>query len=178
DASDISQFRFFTNQFDTNTSGIDVVISADTEWMGGTTKWNLAYNYTSTDVTSRDPTLLNNNRVNLIENGTPDTRWNLTANHNIGQFRFLVRVNYYGDYYDNEAGGNFDDAFVIDLEAGMTVSENIDLSLGARNVGDEQGCSTNSCGTTPAGVLGLPYSQFTPYGFNGAFYYGRMSYNF
>ena len=47
-----------------------------------------------------------------------------------------------------------------------------------RNVSDERGCSTNSCGGTPANILGLPYSQFTPFGFNGSFYYGRLTYNF
>jgi iron complex outermembrane receptor protein len=37
DASDISKFRFFTNQFETDTSGIDVVVSTDTEWLNGIT---------------------------------------------------------------------------------------------------------------------------------------------
>ena len=37
DASDISEFRFFTNQFDTNTSGLDVVVSTETEWLSGVT---------------------------------------------------------------------------------------------------------------------------------------------
>ncbi|MEM7077554.1 MAG: TonB-dependent receptor [Pseudomonadota bacterium] len=178
DASDIADFRFFTNQFDTNTSGVDVVISADTEWLGGTTTWNLAFNSTSTDVTDRDPTLLNNNRVQLIEDGVPGTRWNLTANHNVENWRFLARINFYGEYYDNEAGGDFDDAYVIDLEAATTISENADVTFGVRNVGDEQGCGTGSCGTLPPRILGLPYSQFTPYGFNGTFFYGRMTYAF
>ncbi len=178
DASDIAEFRFFTNQFDTNTSGFDIVISTETEWLGGVTDWNLAYNHTSTDVTDRDPTLLGDSRVRLIEEGTPDDRWNLTANHNIENWRFLVRINYYGEYYDNEAGAEFDDAYVIDLEAGVTATENVDLTFGVRNVGDEQGCSVGSCGGLPRGVLGLPYSQFTPFGFNGAFYYGKVSYNF
>ena len=94
------------------------------------------------------------------------------------QWRFLVRVNYYGEYYDNEAGGEFDDATVIDLEVGFAANENIDFTVGARNVGDETGCSTRSCGVTPPGILGLPSSQFSPFGFNGAFYYGKMTYNF
>lgn len=178
DASDIADFRFFTNQFDTNTSGIDVVISTDIDSDAGTTTLNLAYNFTDTDVTSRNETLLNDARVRLIENGTPDSRWNFTANHQYEAWRFLVRVNYYGDYYDNEAGGTFDSAYVFDLELGYTLNENIDFTLGGRNVGDETGCSTNDCGVTPAPILGLPSSQFTPFGFNGAFYYGRMTYNF
>ena len=129
-------------------------------------------------MTDRDPTLLGDSRVNLSENGTPGTRWNFTVNHNYENWRFLARFNYYGDYYDNEAGGEFDGAFVVDLEAGVGVTEQIDLVLGVRNVGDETGCSTNDCGQTPANILGLPSSQFSPFGFGGAFYYGKMSYRF
>ncbi|GHA05106.1 ligand-gated channel [Arenicella chitinivorans] len=178
DASDISQFRFFTNQFDTNTSGFDVVASWNTDWLGGSTNWNVAYNYTDTEVTRRNPNLLNDNRVNLIENGTPDTRWNFTANHQLEKVRLLARVSYYGEFYDNEAGGEFDSNVLLDLEAGYNYSDALTLTLGARNVTDEQGCSTNVCGQTPANALGLPYSQFSPFGFNGTFVYARATYNF
>ena len=178
DASDISEFRFFTNQFETDTSGIDLVVSTETEWLNGVTTWNLAFNWTDTEVASRNATLFDDARVLLVEDGTPGTRWNLTANHNIDQWRFLARLNYYGEYYDNEAGGEFDDAILIDLEAAYSINEDMTITLGGRNVGNEQGCSTAKCGTTPPGALGLPYSQFSPFGFNGGFYYGRFTYNF
>ena len=129
-----------------------------------------------TVVTERDPSLLNDGRVNLIENGTPDTRMNLTAHHTIGPFRALARLNHWGDYYDNEAGGSFTDATILDLEVGYNFNGNIDVTLGGRNVMNERGCSTNSCGVTPPGVLGLRWSQFTPFGFNGMFLYGKVSY--
>jgi iron complex outermembrane receptor protein len=178
DASDISEFRFFTNQFETDTAGIDLVATAESEWLNGITTWNLAFNWTDTDVASRNAALFNDGRVRLVEDGTPGTRWNLTANHNIGQWRLLARLNFYGEYYDNEAGGDFDDATLIDLEAAYDITEDMSITIGGTNVGDEQGCSTANCGTTPPGALGLPYSQFTPYGFNGAYYYGRFTYNF
>ena len=38
--------------------------------------------------------------------------------------------------------------------------------------------STPDCGSLPHQILGLPYSQFTPFGFNGRFFYGRLTYNF
>ena len=176
DASDISQFRFFTNQFETDTSGIDVVVSTDTQWLNGVTTWQLAYNLTTTEVVDRDPALFNNGRVRLIQDGVPGTRWNFTANHKFEQWRILGRINYYGDFYDNEAGGYFDDAIIIDLEAAYNFNEQMTFTVGGRNVSDEQGCSTASCGNTPPDALGLPYSQFSPFGFNGAFYYGRFTY--
>ena len=178
DASDISQFRFFTDAFNTNTSGFDIVVSTETEWLNGVTNWSLAFNTTDTSVTRRNANLLGDSRVRLIEDGVPGTRWNLTGKHDMGQLRLLARVSYFGEYYDNEAGGDFDSAMLFDLEAGYDLTQDLTATVGMRNVSDERGCSTNSCGNTPASVLGLPYSQFTPFGFNGSFYYGRLSYSF
>ena len=178
DASDISQFRFFTDAFSTSTSGIDVVVSTETEWMNGVTNWSLSFNTTDTEVTRRNTNLLGDSRVRLIEDGVPGTRWNLLAKHDMGQLRLLGRVSYYGEYYDNEAGGEFDSATLLDLEAGYDLSADLAATVGMRNVNDERGCSTNTCGGTPANILGLPSSQFTPFGFNGSFYYGRLTYNF
>ena len=178
DASDISQFRFFTDAFSTSTSGIDIVVSTETEWLSGVTNWSLAFNTTDTKVTRRNANLLGDSRVRLIEDGVPGTRWNLTGKHDMGQMRLLARVSYFGEYYDNEAGGEFDSATLLDLEAGYDFSADLSGTFGMRNVSDERGCSTNTCGGTPANILGLPYSQFTPFGFNGSFYYGRLSYNF
>jgi len=179
DASDISQFRFFTNQFDTNTSGVDLVLTTTAEWLDGTTTFNLAFNYTDTEVTRRNTNLLGDSRVRLIEDGVPGTRWNFTANHQMDKARFLARVNHYGRFYDNEAGGVFTSAETVDLEFGYTHSDQLDFAFGARNIFDEQGCKSIDCaGFDFGGVLGLEYSQFNPYGFNGSFYYGKVTYNY
>jgi iron complex outermembrane receptor protein len=188
DASDISEFRFFTNQFDTNTSGIDLVVTTDTEWLGGVTTWNLAGNYTDTEVTDRNPDLLGDRRVLLIEDGVPDYRVNFTANHSMDAWRFLARVNYYGEFYDNEvrdgdtpassSNGIFDTAYTVDIEAGYAITENLDVALGGRNIFDETGCDIEDCSGQQPGDLGLQSSQFNPFGINGAYYYGRLSYSF
>ena len=185
DASDIAQFRFFTNQFDTNTSGIDIVANTSFDMAGGVTTLNFAFNTTDTEVTRRNTDLLSNSRVRLIEDGVPGTRFNLTANHQMDRLRFLARMNHYGSYYDNEATGGpgaaeFDSAQTVDLELGFAQSDQLDLVFGVRNLFDEQGQETVTVegGFDAAAVLGLPYSQFTPYGFNGTFFYGKATYNF
>lgn len=179
DASDISEFRFFTNQFDTNTSGIDIVVSTETDWLGGSTKWNLAYNNTETEVTRRNAALFDDTRLKALEDGVPDTRWNLSANHLVNDWRFLARLSYYGEYFDEQAGGsNFDANTLLDLEAAYSFTDQMTVTLGARNVTDETGCSTDECGGTPSSALGLPSSQFTPFGFSGAFYYLKLNYDF
>ncbi len=179
DASDIAQFRFFTNQFDTNTSGFDVVATTTADWLDGTTTFNLAFNYTDTEVTRRNADLLGDSRVRLIEDGVPGTRWNFTANHQMDKARLLARISHYGNFYDNEAGGVFHSAETVDLEFGYSYSDQLDFALGARNIFDEQGCKSIDCaGFDFGGALGLEYSQFNPFGINGAFYYGRATYNF
>jgi hypothetical protein len=46
-------------------------------------------------------------------------------------------------------------------------------------VTDEQGDRAADVGSFDFGaVLGLEYSQFTPFGFNGTFLYGKASYAF
>ncbi|MFK8032070.1 MAG: TonB-dependent receptor plug domain-containing protein [Gammaproteobacteria bacterium] len=181
DASDISTFSFFTNQFDTETSGIDIVATMNTEWANGVTTWNLAFNTTDTEVTRRNPDLLSDGRVLLIEDGVPDTRWNFTASHQMNKFRLLGRLSYYGDYWDGEAGATFDSNTLLDIELGYAATDKIDLSFGARNLTNEQGqtaVDANGGAFDFGRVLGLEYSQYTPFGFNGTFIYGRATYNF
>ena len=180
DASDIADFRFFTNQFDTETEGVDIVANTSFDLAGGVTTLNLAFNKTDTEVSRRDPALLNDSRKRLIEDGVPGTRWNLTANHQMDKLRLLGRVNHYGSYFDNEAGGEFSSAQTVDFELGYNQSEKLDLVFGVRNVFDEQGDKTvDIVGGFDAGAaLGLEYSQFNPYGFNGTFFYGKATYNF
>jgi iron complex outermembrane receptor protein len=73
-AGDLTGFRFFTNDVDTNTRGFGVIVSTDTEWLGGVTKWNLAYNNSRTDVTRFNAVAIGAARIRQIEEITPDTR--------------------------------------------------------------------------------------------------------
>ena len=180
DASDIADFRFFTNQFDTETEGVDIVANTSFDMAGGLTTLNLAFNKTDTKISRRDPALLNDARKRLIEDGVPGTRWNLTANHQMDKLRFLGRVNHYGSYFDNEAGGVFGSANTVDFEAGYGHSDKLDLVFGIRNVFDEQGDKTKDIdgGFDAGAALGIEFSQFNPYGFNGTFFYGKATYSF
>ena len=51
-ASDMQTFRFFTNDFDTTTDGIDVVATYSTEIGDGVTDFTFVYNETETEVDS------------------------------------------------------------------------------------------------------------------------------
>lgn len=171
-AGDMSQFRFFTNDFETNTSGIDLVISTSTDWMGGTTDWNLAYNKTETDITSRGETI-DDSREREIETMTPDTRWNLSANHMMDSWRMLARVSSFSDWYDSNEGLDYSGELVVDLEVAYNLNENSTIMVGGNNVLDEAGDTLHD-----ETAYGNKYSQFAPMGFSGAFWYAKYSYNF
>lgn len=171
-AGDMSQFRFYTNDFDTSTTGFDLVVSTSTDWMGGTTDWNLAYNQTNTDVTNRGDTI-DDEREKRIEEMTPDTRWNLSANHMMGDWRMLARISYYDDWYDSGEGLVYPGENVVDLELAYNINDNSSVMVGGNNVLDEAGDTLHNINS-----YGNLYSTQAPMGFSGAFWYAKYSYNF
>ncbi len=172
-ADDIAVFRFFTNDFETETSGFDLVMSTSTDWMGGTTAWNLAYNHTETEITSRGE-YIDDDRERAIEEMSPDTRYNVSANHMMDGWRALGRVSYYGDWFDSNQGLVYDGEYVVDVELSYDLDESSSVMLGGNNIFDEAGSKKHN----GAGGAGNTYSEFAPMGFSGAFWYAKYSYNF
>ena len=173
-AGNLSNFRFFSNGFDTETTGFDIVATYPVDWGGaGDTVFSLAYNNTETEVTSVDDiSTVDEVRVREYEKGLPETRYNVAANHNVGNWRFLARVSYYDDWFDSEDGNVYDGKSLVDLEAAYRFSESLAVTLGAQNAFDEVPDENPGA----AAGVGNRYSQFSPFGFNGAFWYLRLTY--
>tara|TARA_Y100001970_G_scaffold121071_1_gene150163 strand:+ start:49059 stop:51590 length:2532 start_codon:yes stop_codon:yes gene_type:complete len=177
-ASDMQTFRFFTNDFDTTTKGIDLVATYSTEMLGGTTDFTFVYNNTETDVDKSS--LLNASRINALEALLPEDRYNLTAVHNTGDWTILARYNFVGEseyYFGLNDYGNpdittLDDQFQLDLEATRDFGS-YQITIGAENITDEY--PEKDTGVTCCGAV---YPEFAPLGFNGAFYYIRAGFDF
>ena len=165
----------------------------------GTTMWNLAYNSTKTEVTDYNAATIDAQRIKQIEDTTPETRWNLSANHMMDAWRVLARVSFYDEWFDqfecdvfssgcsaevtaNPGAYTFDSEFVVDLEVEYDFSENSSLLIGANNVFDNNGqkaADMHGLGfNTASAAVGNTYSTFAPMGFSGAFYYANYRYNF
>ncbi len=170
-AGNLQNFRFFTNDFDTETKGFDVVATYPLEWKNGSTDLSLAFNNTKTKVTDAGQTI-DATRIREIQEGLPETRYNVAANHMVGDWRFLGRVSYYDSWYDSEDGNVYDGKYLLDLEAAYMVNEDLTVVLGAQNALDE----TPDENPGAAGGVGNRYSQFSPFGFNGAYWYLRVKY--
>ena len=167
-ADDISQVRFFTNDFSTNTRGFDIVATTTFSDID----WNLAYNHTKTKVTKRGETI-DDNREKEIEKTTPDNRWNLSGKKAMGNMSLLGRINYYGDWWDKEDKTTFDGEFTADIEATYELANEASVLFGGNNIfNNKGGDSTRTAG------LGRLHSQFAPMGFYGAFWYAAYRRSF
>ena len=171
-AGNLANFRFFANDFDTETKGIDIVATYPVEWSAGDTVFGLAFNNTDTEVVNPGNNI-GATRIREYEEGLPETRYNLSANHNVGDWRFLVRASYYDDWFDSEDGNVYDGKTLVDIEGAYSFNESLSVVLGAQNVFDELPDENPGA----AAGVGNIYSQFSPFGFNGAFWYLRLTYN-
>lgn len=173
-AANLQNFRFFTNDFDTRTSGVDVVATRSVSQFGGKTEFNLAFNYTSTKVTKFNPATLDAGRIRQLESALPSTRYSITANHFNKPWRFLARLSYYGGWYDSEDGRDYKGRFLVDAEAAYKLTKNLTLIAGAQNALNQHPARNPDA----AAGVGNKYSQFSPFGFNGGFVYTRVKWEF
>ena len=174
----ISQVRYFANDFDTTTEGIDIVASYPAELFGGSTRFTFAGNYNQTEVDAFNPNTISSRTKQQIEEGRPKIRWSLTADHQKGPWKILGRVRYYGTHIDYQAFSEdlfqrVDARFLTDLEVSYSFSDHFDLVVGAENLFDEE--PSKSIHST---VLGAEYPESIPFDYNGGFYYLKAVANF
>lgn len=147
--NEVESARFFTNAVDTETKGVDLVVSYDWKVGGGNLNINLAGNYTETKITDfHFPANLQTpqneffgpDQVNIIETLSPKTKATLGLNYGIGKFNFLVRNTYFGkvtrDGYPFGGVQEFTPKVVTDVSVGYNFTKNINLTVGANNVFD------------------------------------------
>lgn len=172
-AANLQNFRFFTNDFDTTTEGYDLVATWGTDIFEGSADFSLAYNMTETTVDDYTPEIIDSTRIRELQEGLPETRWNLSSTYTLNQVRFLLRLSYYDEFYDSEDGRTYGDEFIVDVESAYTFSEKYTVIIGAQNVLDEYPDEKPNA----AASVGNKYSQFAPAGFGGGFYYARFKYS-
>ena len=159
--------RFFTNDFDTRTQGVDVVLTYGWDTGFGSTNLQLLFNRTETKVL-RFREASTEGRVKNLERGSPETRLNLTLTHNIDQWDLVGRYSYFGEYYDDHAGRDIDGYGLFDLSAQYQFANGLAVTLGAENVLDEYPEEAIALGN------GRKYPRYAPGGHNGRLIYAKM----
>lgn len=184
---DVESGRFFANAIDTETKGVDVVVTYDWKLGGGNLNINLAGNYTETKITdfhfpeklvpSQDQ-FFGADQINIIETLSPKTKASLGLNYGIGKFSFMVRNTYFGqvirDGYPFGKVQSFSPKVVTDVGVGYDITKNINLTVGANNVFDvfpDLQIYENSY----FGVFKYAPVQM---GTLGNYFFGRLNFNF
>ncbi len=186
EAASLSQVGFFVNDFDTTTSGVDLVASVATDHFGGSTTYSMAVNWNDTEVDAFTPGIISEARVKKLEDSLPATKGYVMMNHQRNNWHVNLRINYYGSFYEDHLDSDVilaedgglpifgDSAITVDVETGWEFDSGLTLSIGAQNIFDEVP-DENPWGAL---VAGAQYPVHTPYGFNGGFYYARVGYSF
>ena len=170
-ASNLRTFRFFINDFATTTQGIDVVSTYTPPALGGGTAFSLALNHTNNEVTHFHEELLSANRIRRLEEALPKNRWNFSTSQRVGRLNVLGRLSYYGGWFDGDDPAFYDGKPILDLEFDLPLSASTTLVFGSHNL------LNTYPGRSPIALRnGELYSEYTPWGFNGAYYYFGISY--
>ena len=184
EARNFPVFRFFLNDFSTTTQGLDLISSLAV----GRTTVSAVFNYTDTAVKNIESAVIDEFRINTLERGLPNTRWNVSTIHRADRWSLMGRLNYFGRFWDSEDGRNAVDVAggpaepwlypaysgkaLLDLELGIPFGDAVTLVVGGENVLGTYP-DVNRFGTD---TVGNQYGQFSPFGFNGAYYYTRLNY--
>ena len=167
----VAQVRYFANDFDTTTDGIDIVATYPAEIFGGAAQFTFAGNYNRTTVDEFNPNTISSRTKQQIEEGRPKIRWSLTADHERGPWRVLGRIRYYGTHIDYHALSSalfqrVDARFLTDLEVSYSLTDSFDVVAGAENLLDEEPSKN-----IYSGILGAEYPESIPFDYNGGFFY-------
>ncbi|HKE95784.1 MAG TPA: TonB-dependent receptor, partial [Povalibacter sp.] len=180
-----SNANYFVNGFDSKIDGIDLSVTSSFDVGRGNLGVDFRYNYNKQEVSNVAPGTINASRVFDLENQTPQNRALLTFDYSSGgAFGGLLRLNYFdswtttaglfspGDASDQYSYGS---ALLVDLEARFTFATNYTVTLGGENIFDEYPDKEQD---PTSRFLGVNYALTSPFGFNGGFYYLRLSVDF
>ncbi len=180
--------QFFVNALDTETEGLDLVIAYTTEAGQGKVDLTGAFNWTSTDIVAvKTPpplaglgeTLFDEIERVYIQEAQPHQHYNLAVRYSQGQFSGIVRANYFGKVAATESASDparkqvFAAKWITDLDLSWRFGGGFRFHVGANNIFDvypDENIPSNSFN----GIFVYP-RRTAPFGFNGGYYYTRLS---
>jgi iron complex outermembrane receptor protein len=195
----ITEVRFFTNHVNTTTKGIDFVTTFNHNFnLKNRIQLSLALTTNKTTITSQKATpsllqtgtvkpilLIDTVNISLIETAQPRNKILASASFQHEKFNFTTRVSYFGAVtaWEKPAGKphisqTFKGKTLTDLVLSYNPNDRINLSIGANNVFD---IYPDRVLTTSASYSNgqIPFTRnANQFGFNGAFYYGNLTFTF
>jgi len=124
--------------------------------------------------------LFDRSNIKAFEEGTPKTKILGSLDWSLGDLSLTAKATYYDSVLiaNNNALVDYSTGYdtLVDLEARYKLPMGVGLAVGVNNLTDEYPAFTPSTLNAPTGSVGFP--QYSPFGFNGRFVYGRVSYSF
>ena len=196
--------QFFLNGADTETSGVDIIGTWNTEVFKGGLTMTFAANFTNTDVTKlfvpknsglgdiAPDKIFSGQDVSIIEDWQPKNRVSISSLYTREAWTVNLAFNRYGEYTILDGGSQTYGAEILtDLRVNYQFSDNLSFNIGSNNLFDVTP-DKNKIGNSRAGtivdgdgnvIVSSPgvftYSRRSaPFGFNGAYYYVGAEYKF
>ncbi len=188
--NNITSARFFINGIDTRTTGLDVVGTYRLPEMGvGNITLTAGYNRNRTRIIDRAVlptlpglTLFGRQESIRIEAGQPRSKINLGVDWEMGPFAATLRTNRYGEVSSPGATAATDvtlePRWITDAELRLEPFEGMEVAVGANNLFDQYPTRLPAGGIFGSNNYFIPYSSFSPFGFNGRFVYFRIAAGF
>jgi iron complex outermembrane receptor protein len=186
----VSGARYFTNAVDTRTRGLDIVTSFALDFNAkGLLRLTAGFNENRTKVEHIDPTppqlaavssaLFDRVERGRLEEGQPRTRVSLTASYDLNRLGVTAHSSRYGKVVNRALNPAQDQTFgakwITDLSVSYRVTNQFSLAVSGTNIFDVYP-DTN---ITPNQTRGIYlYSGLTPFGFNGAYWSVRATYEY
>ncbi len=198
----------FTNGANTRTDGAELTANYASDFGDmGHVDWSLGVNYNKTTLTKLFPlpaavtsaaigqtVLLGPNATDTLTSAVPREKVIGGAYWTLGKWSANLRDTIYGktsERYSLDGTGNggvntsIPVTSITDLEVAYAIRDDLKLAVGANNLFDHHppampNVSNGGGGVRPAdgnNVYGEPL-QYSPFGINGGYYYGRITFTF
>lgn len=181
--------RFFVNAVDTTTRGVDVVLAQNFDLGAyGRLRGQVAYGYNETEIDRVQlPAILDGLEDRLFDNvertrmtrSVPRNTGTVSFNHRLNDWTTHLAFSYFGEYtLENNQGvqTSFSGKWITDLSVQYQISDRLVAKVGAQNLFDvypDKQRPENQFN----GIFLYPNTN-APFGFNGGYYYARLSYVF
>ncbi|MBL8271210.1 TonB-dependent receptor plug domain-containing protein, partial [Steroidobacter sp.] len=180
-ANELTHVSFYTNSFDTRTTGLDLVAN----WQGsvgpGALGLTLASNYNYTEYLRFDPRLIDAQARTTFLKTIPRFTSHLSADYGVGKWRFTGRGRHFGEWtyvastsvpyvYEQIGSETF-----LDLIGSYEFSDSVDITLGVENVLDNY---IQEVGLVTVRNNGRRYPGGAPYENEGRQVYARVGIRF
>lgn len=186
-ANSIGGVFYFTNAFDSKTTGVDAVATMPIGWNNGmSTSLTASINYNKSTIESDASAFLGVEEQYDFENASPKWRGVFTAVHDFTPaFSMMARASYYGDSTDSDDSGSTFTGFqeygatvFFDLEGSYRFNEIYSLSAGGRNIFDEYPDQVDRVASDNDYCCGRLYQSGSYAPWQGGYYFLRLNADF